>query len=237
VKEGRKFGLGCILVTQQPGSLSHQIISQGDNFFVLHLLNENDLQILQRHNAHYTDDILGFIRNEPIPGNCYFWSAPNQPYVLPVRVASFESIARRKETRPGVEPKIEPDEVEVSEFIGRLVEEALSSSPRVWLYRVGRSFGRSEQGLITFSVDYLRSAVTNVTERGKVPRTLPANSEHLSESVFAAVDRKLEKLGGRFGYAVLQGATRPVCVLPEKAVQLSEQKRLRPEIVDVDEAL
>ena len=237
VKEGRKFGLGCILVTQQPGSLSHQIISQGDNFFVLHLLNENDLQILQRHNAHYTDDILGFIRNEPIPGNCYFWSAPNQPYVLPVRVASFESIARRKETRPGVEPMIEPDEVEVSEFIGRLVEEALSSSLRVWLYRVGRSFGRSEQSLITFSVDYLRSAVTNLTERGKVPRTLPANSEHLRESVFAAVDRKLEKLGGRFGYAVLQGATRPVCVLPEKAVQLSEQKRLRAEIVDVDEAL
>ena len=91
--------------------------------------------------------------------------------------------------------------------------------------------------MIAFSVDYLRSAVTNLTERGKVPRTLPANSEYLPESVFAAVDRKLEKLGGRFGYAVLEGATRPVCVLPEKAVQLSDQKRLRAEIVDVDEAL
>jgi uncharacterized protein len=237
VKEGRKFGLGCILVTQQPGSLSHQIISQGDNFFVLHLLNENDLQILQRHNAHYTDDILGFIRNEPIPGNCYFWSAPNQPYVLPVRVASFESIACRKETRPGVEIKTERDEVEVTEFISRLVGEALSSSPRVWLYRVGRLFGKSEQSLITFSVDYLRSAVSNLTERGKVPPALQANRERLAESVFAAVDRKLEKLGGRFGYAVLQGATRPVCVLPENAVQLSDQKRLRAEIVDVDEAL
>jgi hypothetical protein len=237
VKEGRKFGLGCILVTQQPGSLSHQIISQGDNFFVLHLLNENDLQILQRHNAHYTDDILGFIRNEPIPGNCYFWSAPNQPYVLPVRVASFESIACRKETRPGVEIKTERDEVEVTEFISRLVGEALSSSPRVWLYRVGRLFGKSEQSLITFSVDYLRSAVSNLTERGKVPPSLQANRERLAESVFAALDRKLEKLGGRFGYAVLQGATRPVCVLPENAVQLSDQKRLRAEIVDVDEAL
>ena len=88
---------------------------------MLHLLNENDLQVLQRHNAHYTNDILGFIRNEPIPGNCYFWSAPNQPYVLPVRVASFESIACTKGTRPGAEIKTEPDEAELTEFINRLV--------------------------------------------------------------------------------------------------------------------
>ena len=29
VKEGRKYGLGCVLVTQQPSSISGQIISQG----------------------------------------------------------------------------------------------------------------------------------------------------------------------------------------------------------------
>src|ERR1051326_9121642 len=88
VKEGRKYGLGCILVTQQPSSISNQIISQGDNFFVLHLLNENDLQTLKRHNAYFSDEILGFIRAEPIPGNCYFWSAPSQPFVLQIGRAS-----------------------------------------------------------------------------------------------------------------------------------------------------
>ena len=95
VKEGRKYGLGCILVTQQPSSISNQIISQGDNFFVLHLLNENDLQTLRRHNAYFSDDILEFIRGEPIPGNCYFWSAPSQPFVLPARVFNFESVCQR----------------------------------------------------------------------------------------------------------------------------------------------
>ncbi len=94
VKEGRKYGLGCVLVTQQPSSISDQIISQGDNFFVLHLLNENDLQTLKRHNAYYSDDILGFIRGEPIPGNCYFWSAPSQPFVLPARVFNFENVCQ-----------------------------------------------------------------------------------------------------------------------------------------------
>src|SRR5438876_2473662 len=87
-------GWGRSLVTQQPGSIANQIISQGDNFFVLHLLNENDLQTLKRHNAYYSDEILSFIRSEPIPGNCYFWSAPNQPFVLPVRVCNFETVCR-----------------------------------------------------------------------------------------------------------------------------------------------
>ena len=74
------------MVTQQPGAIADQIISQGDSVFVLHLLNDADLASLKRHNAYFSDDILGVIRSEPIPGNCYFWSAPDQPFVLPVRV-------------------------------------------------------------------------------------------------------------------------------------------------------
>jgi len=38
VKEGRKYGLGAVLVTQQPGSIPAELLSQGDNFFVFHLL-------------------------------------------------------------------------------------------------------------------------------------------------------------------------------------------------------
>ncbi len=58
VKEGRKYDLGAILVTQQPGAIAHEILSQGDNFFVMHLLNQNDLDVLRRVNAHYAPDIL-----------------------------------------------------------------------------------------------------------------------------------------------------------------------------------
>ena len=31
VKEGRKYDLGTVLVTQQPGSIPNEILSQGDN--------------------------------------------------------------------------------------------------------------------------------------------------------------------------------------------------------------
>ena len=58
VKEGRKYDLGAVLITQQPGSISSEILSQGDNWFVFHLLSAGDLQSLKKANAHFSDDIL-----------------------------------------------------------------------------------------------------------------------------------------------------------------------------------
>ncbi len=92
VKEGRKYGLGAIMVTQQPGSMAPELLSQGDNFFTFHLLSANDLKTLQQHNAHFSDDILASVLNEPIKGNCFFWSAPDQPFVLSARILNFDTI-------------------------------------------------------------------------------------------------------------------------------------------------
>jgi len=94
-KEGRKYQLGSIFITQQPGSISTDIISQGDNFFVFHMLSKGDLRALQNANAHYSDDILTQVLNEPVRGKSYFWSSP-QPFVIPVQIRNFE-----EETKPG----------------------------------------------------------------------------------------------------------------------------------------
>ena len=97
VKEGRKYGLGAVLVTQQPGSIPAELLSQGDNFFVFHLLSAGDLAALKRANAHFSDDLLATLLNEPLVGHGVFWSsAPGtdrsaRPYPLPVRVLSFEA--------------------------------------------------------------------------------------------------------------------------------------------------
>jgi len=95
VKEGRKYDLGAILITQQPGSMAPEIMSQADNWFCFHLLSEGDAQTLGRFNSHFSDDILSHLIGEPIPGNCFMWSAPHQPFVLPVRVRSFEEVYKR----------------------------------------------------------------------------------------------------------------------------------------------
>jgi len=97
VKEGRKYGLGAVLVTQQPGSIPAELLSQGDNFFVFHLLSAADLVALKRANAHFSDDLLATLLNEPLVGHGIFWSSAAgtdrgaRPYPLPIRVLSFEA--------------------------------------------------------------------------------------------------------------------------------------------------
>jgi len=95
-KEGRKYSLGAIFITQQPGSIPFEILSQGDNFFVFHLLSRGDLDSLQRANAHYSNDIITQSLNEPKKGKCYMWTS-SQPFVLPVQILNFEdqSIAHK----------------------------------------------------------------------------------------------------------------------------------------------
>lgn len=94
VKEGRKYELGAILITQQPGSLAHELLSQTDNWFCFHLLSAGDTECLGKSNSHYSRDILSHIVAEPIKGNCYMWTS-EQPFVLPLRVRSFEDEYRQ----------------------------------------------------------------------------------------------------------------------------------------------
>ncbi|MFC4562824.1 ATP-binding protein [Nocardiopsis mangrovi] len=92
VKEGRKYDLGAMLITQQPGSISGDILSQGDNWFVFHLLAEKDLRALRQANSHFSEDLLSSLLNEPIPGHGVFWSsAGERPYPIPIRALSFEA--------------------------------------------------------------------------------------------------------------------------------------------------
>lgn len=92
VKEGRKYDLGAVLVTQQPGSIQSELLSQGDNWFIFHLLSAQDLRSLQTANAHFSEDILSSLLNEPIPGQGVFWSSvAGRPFPISLRVLSFES--------------------------------------------------------------------------------------------------------------------------------------------------
>lgn len=93
VKEGRKYDLGMLLITQQPGSIPVEILSQGDNWFVFHLLSAADLTSLKRANAHFSDDLLSSLLNEPIPGQGVFWSSVGgKPYPVSLRALSFEQM-------------------------------------------------------------------------------------------------------------------------------------------------
>ena len=52
-------------------------------------MSKTDLAALSRANAHYSDDIITQILNEPVRGKSYMWTS-HQPFVVPVRVVNFE---------------------------------------------------------------------------------------------------------------------------------------------------
>ncbi|MBF6614891.1 MAG: DUF87 domain-containing protein [Chloroflexi bacterium] len=98
VKEGRKYDLGALLITQQPGSIPMEILSQGDNWFIFHLLSASDLMSVQRANAHFSEDLLSVLLNEPIPGQGVFWSSVGgKPYPVSIRALSFEKMYRLRD--------------------------------------------------------------------------------------------------------------------------------------------
>src|ERR1051325_4899691 len=233
VKEGRKYGLGCVLVTQQPSSISSQIISQGDNFFVLHLLNENDLQTLKKHNAYFSDEILGFIRGEPIPGNCYFWSAPNQPFVLPVRVCNFESICQFSAKPAAPQPAPKPDLKKLSSLVAKAVQEALASNKRVWIYPVTNLHGKKEDGLVAFSREYLQETVAQGISGDPAFKLIADGSQWLKVQLPSEIETVLNRHRARTGYAVLAGVSRAVWILPQTEIKLTKSKTVRSQSVEV----
>jgi len=94
-KEGRKFGLGLVAITQRPSAISEEIRSQAENFFVMYMGNSKDIKALVDSNINYDGVISKFIQSETIAGNLYMVSA-KQSFVIPLRVMWFEKMVMKK---------------------------------------------------------------------------------------------------------------------------------------------
>jgi len=94
-KEGRKFKLGMIAITQRPSAIAEEIRSQAENFFSFYMGNSDDIKALVRSNICYDGVIAKFLQTESIPGNLYMVSA-RQSFALPLRVVQFEKLVHKK---------------------------------------------------------------------------------------------------------------------------------------------
>lgn len=94
-KEGRKFGLGLVAITQRPSAISEEIRTQAENFFAFHMGNSDDIKALIKSNINYDGVIASFIQRETIPGNLYMVSS-DQAFALPIRVNEFEPLIENK---------------------------------------------------------------------------------------------------------------------------------------------
>lgn len=93
-KEGRKFGLGVVAITQRPSAISDEIRTQADNFFAFHMGNSDDIRALVKSNINYDGVIAQFVQRETIKGNLYMVSS-DQAFVLPIRVSEFEKLVEK----------------------------------------------------------------------------------------------------------------------------------------------
>lgn len=173
VKEGRKYGLGSILITQQPGAIARELVSQGDNFFVFHLLSQTDARSLQMHNAHFSDDVLSALIHEPIIGNAFFWSAPRQPFVMSCRIGNFEDYVE----------SIDPEEIDSSRSpVGTFESESQS-----------RKKGFRDIVLQTIGEDIRCKLYENVLVNGnREPDMLAVDRWNLLFTTAENIDRKSE---------------------------------------------
>lgn len=94
-KEGRKFGIGLVAITQRPSAISEEIRSQAENFFAFYMGNSDDIKALIKSNVNYDGVVSSFVQRETIPGNLYFVTS-SQPFVIPVRVVEFDKLVAKK---------------------------------------------------------------------------------------------------------------------------------------------
>lgn len=94
-KEGRKFGIGLVAITQRPSAISDEIRSQAENFFTFYMGNSDDIKALVKSNVNYDGVVSSFIQRETIPGNLYFVTS-SHPFVIPVRVLEFDKMVEKR---------------------------------------------------------------------------------------------------------------------------------------------
>lgn len=195
VKEGRKFGLGTVLITQQPGSISDEILSQGDNWFIFHLLSAIDLGALRKANAHFSNDLLSSLLNEPIPGNGIFWSSSGgKPYPISVRVLSFEKLFAVRDPNYN-SPAGNTYSVGLQEKFIKKLEEVRQEIGTVEIDIEDEEGYKPEQSQEDVMQMYIKSAFKKVEADTSVINKLDSNNAHwmlLQKAILDALPQELK---------------------------------------------
>jgi hypothetical protein len=224
VKEGRKYDLGAVLITQQPGSIPVEILSQGDNWFVFHLLSEGDLNNLRKANAHFSNDILSALLNEPIPGQGVFWSSVGgTAYPVPLRVLSFEAIHSTLDpdyARPGI--------ATYATQLRRKYSERLAAIPHVISSPSVDASERMEPevGVVDVFKSYQQQAIDAITKNAELQTSLQGNGIPWGVVIGLLRDALPDSMDGREEVArnLVVDAINQICGGPKDSAWTTERR-------------
>jgi DNA helicase HerA-like ATPase len=97
-REGRKFKVGLVAVTQQPKLLDDELLSQFNTYFILGLADEKDRNIL-RGSAKQDISALGPEIQTLMPGECLVANLA-APFAVPAKVRLWADVVRATEPPP-----------------------------------------------------------------------------------------------------------------------------------------
>jgi hypothetical protein len=106
-REGRKFGVGLLAVTQQPKLLDDELLSQFNTFFVLGLADEKDRNIL-RSSAKQDLSALGPEIQALMPGECLLVNL-EAPFAVPALIHLYEEVRRAAPPAPVARAMVPPN--------------------------------------------------------------------------------------------------------------------------------
>jgi hypothetical protein len=106
-REGRKFGVGLLAVSQQPKLLDDELLSQFNTFFVLGLADEKDRNIL-RSSAKQDLSALGPEIQTLMPGECLVVNLA-APFAVPASVYLYDEAVKSASPAPSPRPVAAPN--------------------------------------------------------------------------------------------------------------------------------
>jgi hypothetical protein len=106
-REGRKFGVGLMAVTQQPKLLDDELLSQFNTFFVLGLADERDRNIL-RSSAKQDLSALGPEIQTLMPGECLLVNLA-APFAVPAAIYLYDEMVQAATPAPAPRPVAPPN--------------------------------------------------------------------------------------------------------------------------------
>ena len=106
-REGRKFGVGLLAVTQQPKLLDDELLSQFNTFFVMGLADERDRNIL-RASAKQDISALGAEVQTLMPGECLLVNLA-APFAVPASIYLYDDVVRSAPPAPAPRPGAPPN--------------------------------------------------------------------------------------------------------------------------------
>src|SRR5439155_2543024 len=97
-REGRKFKVGLVAVTQQPKLLDDELLSQFNTYFILGLADEKDRNML-RGSAKQDISALGPEIQTLMPGECLVANL-EAPFAVPAKVSLYADVVAATEPPP-----------------------------------------------------------------------------------------------------------------------------------------